>query len=512
MNIDFEADEDNNTILPTEADNEHEISKIKEICALERDKGKEIVVVQGLGFVGSVVSAVIADSEVNGKIPYFVIGVDLSTSESIRKIIKINNGESPCKAADPEIKNIFNRAVKEKSNLIATWIKEAYSEADIIMVDINLDVVKNGYGNAENSDVNIESFKLAIRDIGTRMKPDSLILIETTVPPGTIEKIVKPIIEQCFLERLIDISINEPQIAHSYERVMPGKEYVNSIKKINRTFSGINKESSIRAKNFLSNFSDVENFPLRQLDRPVASELAKTLENAYRAMNIAFIHEWALYAEEVGVNLFEVVDSIRVRKGTHDNMRYPGFGVGGYCLTKDPILADWAYKNLFGKEKILNLSLEAINVNDLMPLHTFDLLLKGLNNKIKGRKISILGATYREDIDDTRESPSIILYDKIKEYGGLPVVHDPYAEKFEQRKDINIEPKLNLALTDTDAAVITVKHEEYLDMPMENFTTFFKRNRCVIDAFDVLTDSKISYLKEKGFTVYGVGKGHIKFL
>lgn len=497
---------------PNDIEERAEISKIKELCAKERDKGKQIVVVQGLGFVGSVVSAVIADCEVNEKSPYFVVGVNKLGHDSYRKIHKINSGECPFKAEDPKIRKIFHSSVIYKSNLIATWVKESYSEADIIVVDVNLDVIKKGVGIAEHADVSINKFKKAIKDIGMRMKPDTLIFVETTVPPGTIEKIVRPIIEECLVERGIDVHINEPLIAHSYERVMPGKQYVDSIKKMYRTFSGVNQESSDRAEVFLSSFTDVKNFPLWKLDRPIASELAKTLENAYRAMNIAFIYEWTLYAEEVGVNLFEIVDSIRVRKGTHDNMRYPGFGVGGYCLTKDPILADWAYKNIFGKEPVLKFSLEAINVNDLMPQHTFELLLNGLNNDIEGKKIAILGATYREDIEDTRDSPSIYLYDKIKEHGGNPMVHDPYAQKFEQRDDIQINQNINLVIQDSNAAIFTVKHGEYLSMPTETLTSYLKDKSCIIDAFDVLTDEKIIHLKNIGFYINGVGKGHIKNL
>ena len=146
--------------------------------------------VQGLGFVGAIMSAVVADCEKDNKKPYFVLGIDLLTEKSYWKIPKINSGKCPFNVEDTEVKILFRRTVEVKKNLRATWIKEVYSEADIVVVDINLDVVKPELGNSKVFKVKIDSFKIAIYDIAERIRPDSLLLIETTIPPGTIEKIV----------------------------------------------------------------------------------------------------------------------------------------------------------------------------------------------------------------------------------------------------------------------------------------------------------------------------------
>jgi len=321
----------------------------------------------------------------------------------------IGKFQSPFKVEDPEIELIFNRTVNVKKNFKATWVKESYAEADIIVVDINLDVIKLDLGNSRKFEIQMDSFKSAIKDIGRYINPKSLILIESTIPPGTIDKIVLPLIIECFRERSIDLIKNPPLIAHSYERVMPGANYIKSIKKMWRTFSAINEEASRKTKNFLSNIIDTQEFPLIELQNTQASEFGKLLENSYRAMNIAFIYEWTLFAEDIGINLFDVIDSIRVRKGTHDNMMYPGFGVGGYCLPKDTLLAEWASKELYHRDKELKFSLEAINVNDLMPRHTFELLQKGIGGDLKNKRVVILGASYRNDVGDTRNSPSIFL-------------------------------------------------------------------------------------------------------
>ena len=495
--------------IPDTKKTDDEIARIKEICDRQRKSGKEIVVVQGLGFVGAVTAAVIADCKVGEIIPYFVIGVNLPSKRSFWKIPLINNGKSPFNVEDPELQEIFSRTVNEKNNFIATWTSEAYSEADIILVDINLDAIKPDIGKAETGYVDISNFKKAIHDIGKRIQPHSLLLIESTVPPGTTEYIVRPIIEQCFIDRGIEITEYSLLLAHSYERVMPGPDYVKSIKAFWRTYSGCNKIAANKTQKFLSDIIDTKKYPLWELPRPLASELAKVMENSYRAMNIAFIHEWTLFAEDININLFEVIDSIRVRKGTHDNMMYPGFGVGGYCLTKDTILAQWASKQLFDRDERLKFSIEAINVNDLMPLHTFDLLLKGMKNTLSGKKIAILGASYRNDVDDTRSSPTIALYDYIQEAGGTSEIHDPYATSMDKRPDVKISSDLFQVITGASAVVFVIKHKQYIDLPLSVLIDRIDKDACIIDAFNVLSDKKIQDLKKRQFIVLGVGKGHI---
>lgn len=116
-------------------------------------------------------------------------------------------------------------------------------------------------------------------------------LIETTVPPGFVRNVVFPILKDEFSRRGIN---TDPIVAHSYERVMPGKDYINSIRKFFRTYSGLTEGAADRAKEFLTSIIDTRNYPLRRELVPEASELAKVLENSYRAMNIAFIYEWTL--------------------------------------------------------------------------------------------------------------------------------------------------------------------------------------------------------------------------
>jgi len=495
--------------LPTEDDTKQEINKIKKICIDQRKNGKKIVVVQGLGFVGAVMGAIIADAETNNKTKYFVIGIDLPTQDSFWKIPTINNGKSPFKAKDSDVDDIFQRTIIQKNNYIASWVSEAFAEADIIVVDINLDVVKTTLGHAEEASVSIESFKKAMETIGNNMRKNALIVIETTIPPGTVENIVKPTILRCFEKRGINVEEHQPLLAHSYERVMPGEHYIDSIKRMQRTFSAVNKQACEEVQIFLNDIIETDEFPLWKLDCPSASEMAKVMENSYRAMNIALIYEWTLFAEDIGVNLFDIVDSIKVRKGTHDNMMYPGFGVGGYCLTKDPLLAEWGSKTIFKRREKLTFSVDSVDVNDLMPHHTFELLKKGMKNNIKNKKIVILGASYRKNIDDTRNSPTIILFDDILKYGGKPVVHDPFAISMIDREDISISTDIDKSLENANAVVFVVDHDDYLNISVEKIIEKVKLGGCIVDAFNILSDEKVNLLIDRGYVVLGVGKGHI---
>ena len=122
--------------------------------------------------------------------------------------------------------------------------------------------------------------------------------------------------------------------------------------------------------------------------------MAKVLENSYRTTNIALIHEWTRMAESAGVDLFAVVEAIRKRKGTHDNLRYPGFGVGGYCLTKDALLADWAAREVFGMGDGLQVAAEAVRINDAMPEHTLEHVRSALGG-LQEKRVLVLGVCTR---------------------------------------------------------------------------------------------------------------------
>ncbi len=207
---------------------------------------------------------------------------------------------------------------------------------------------------------------------------------------------------------------------------MPGVNYVSSINNFYRVYSGVNELSKQRAKEFLETIINIKDYPLSELKSTNASELAKVLENSYSAANIAFIQEWTEFADVCGVDLFEVVSAIRKRP-THSNIMLPGFGVGGYCLTKDALLADWAYRNNFSGTKRLEYSTMAIHTNDLMPGYTFSLMKRHFRT-LEGVRIAILGVSYLKDVGDTRYSPTEYFYNLCLTENADIYLHDPMIE------------------------------------------------------------------------------------
>ena len=422
---------------------------------ISQNSGKRIVVVQGLGFVGAVMSLVCANALTE---EYAVIGVDLAGESTFWKIKSINDGIFPLIADDPKIAEFFDNA-KAKGNFLATYDPLAYQYADVIIVDINLDVQKEFYGKGGLKDfnVNLNGFKAAVQSIGRNCRDDVLVLVETTVPPGTCDQVVKPIIEEELLKR--ELTLKNYRLGHSYERVMPGPQYIDSIREFPRVYAGVTETSADAVEEFLKTIIDISKCDLTRLEHTNATEMAKVLENSYRAMNIAFAVEWSRFAEEAGVDLYAMVNAIRARP-THANLMYPGIGVGGYCLTKDPLLASWARKSHFGSTSDLEMSINGVSVNDQMPKFAFDRLVQVFGD-VSDKKVTFLGVSYRGDVGDTRFTPVEPLVEMVRETGAEILLHDPFVSYWEEQKS-NIESNLNAVLdSTTDLIVVSTGHSQY---------------------------------------------------
>jgi len=468
---------------------------------ISRNKGKKVIVVQGLGFVGAVMSLVCANAITE---EYAVIGVDLANEKTYWKIKSINDGIFPLIADDPKITQFFDNA-KEKGNFLATYDSVAYQYADVIIVDINLDVQKESYdaGGLKDFDVNLNGFKSAIQSIGRNCRDDVLVLVETTVPPGTCEKVVKPIIEDELTKRVLDV--DKYRLGHSYERVMPGPEYIDSIREFPRVYSGANEVGADAVEAFLKTIIDTSVCDLTRLEHTNATEMAKVLENSYRAMNIAFAVEWSRYAEEAGVNLYGMVNAIRVRK-THANLMYPGIGVGGYCLTKDPLLASWSRKSFFGSESDLDMSVNSVSVNDQMPIFAFERLVQVFGD-LNEKRVTFLGISYRGDVGDTRFTPVEPLVKLVREAGSTIKLHDPFVSYWEEQK-CGVESDLFSVLeSNPDLVIISAGHTAYksskvilklLEMESTN----------IYDTIGLLSNEQISLLQEK-HNVSVLGRGDL---
>ncbi len=522
--------------MPGPEDYEAELKRLQKLVAEQRLLGREIVVVMGVGFVGAVMAGVVADSvdRSTGRPNKFVIGMQRPSVRSYWKIPYLNRGIVPVQAEDPEVAPLIRRCVLEKKTLTATFTYDVLSLADVVVVDVQCDYLKETLGNVRQGKADIGALEESLRVLGERIQPDCLVLIETTVPPGTTEYVAYPILKRAFERRGLNDS--EPLLAHSFERVMPGRNYVASIRDFWRVCSGINETARKRVTAFLSDVLNVDRYPLTVLDRPIESETCKIVENSYRATILAFLHEWSLFAERNGVDLIKVIDAIKVRP-THSNMIFPGPGIGGYCLPKDGGLGVWAYHTLMGfEDNIFKITPLAIDINDTRALHVTQLVRDALRNMgkiVAASKIALLGASYREDVGDTRYSGSELIVRKLVEMGGDVSVYDPYVRRWwelekqdtypapglswarffrnqERLRELRIADTMARALQDADALVLAVRHKDFLELDPEEVVEHARGPLAVVDCFGILHDEKIRRFFELGCEVKGLGRGHIQ--
>jgi len=529
--------------IPTEQEYARELERIESLVAEARKEGKEIVVVMGVGFVGAVMAAIIADTvdkpagtwagKQTGRPSKFVIGCQRPSTRSYWKIPLLNRGVSPVKAEDPEVEPMIARCVREKKTLAATYNSDCLKFADCVVVDVQCDYTKNDLGNMRTGKVEMGALEATIRTIAQKVPPHCLTLIETTVAPGTTEFVAWPIMKKAFAERGIQ---SEPLLSHSFERVMPGREYVASIRDFWRVCSGCNAEARRRVEKFLREVLNTEEFPLTVMDRPIESETTKIVENSFRATILAFLDEWSLFAERNGVDLIKVIKAIKVRP-THSNIIFPGPGVGGYCLPKDGGLGYWAYKHILGfEDDIFKITTTAIDVNDTRSLHVATLTrdaLRNMGRQIAGAVVLLCGASYRQDVGDTRYSGSEVVVRKLTEMGAEMRVHDPYLEhwyELESQDDypspgqslsrffrnqaglvnMRVQSDLAAALAGAQALILAVPHSPYLDLDPDKIMQWAGAPLAVIDCFGILNDDRIRRYFELGCEVKALGRGHIQ--
>jgi nucleotide sugar dehydrogenase len=522
--------------LPQEKDYSKEFKRLQQIVKEQRSMGREIVVVMGVGFVGAVMAGVVADSidPRSHKAQKFVIGMQRPSTRSFWKIPYINRGIAPVEAEDPEVAPLIERCVKTKKTLMATFTYEALSLADVVIVDVQCDYFKERFGNVRQGHADIAALETSLKIIGEKISPDCLVLIETTVPPGTTEYVAYPIMKKAFEKR--GLKDREPLLAHSFERVMPGRNYVSSVRDFWRVCSGINQTAKERVQKFLSEILNVKKYPLTVLDRPIESETCKIVENSYRATILAFLDEWSVFAERNGVDLIKVIDAIKVRP-THCNMIFPGPGIGGYCLPKDGGLGVWAYHTLMGfEDDVFKITPAAIDINDTRALRVPQQVRDALRNMgkiVAASKIVLLGAAYREDVGDTRYSGSEIIVRKLTEMGAEIAVADPYVKHWwelekqdsypspdhsmrqffrnqEKLGETRVQKNLADALPFADAVIFAVRHQEYLELDPEEVVAMIGRPAAIVDCFGVLDDQKIRRYFELDCEVKGLGRGHVK--
>jgi UDP-N-acetyl-D-glucosamine dehydrogenase len=285
--------------------------------------------------------------------------------------------------------------------------------------------------------------------------------------------------------------------------VMPGASYLESIVAIPRSFAGHTPAAADACEAFLSQVIDVQAHPLSRLPSTTACELAKVLENSYRATTIAFMEEWGRFAEAVGIDLFDVIAAIR-RRPSHSNMRRPGFGVGGYCLTKDPLFGAAAARQLFDEPDLeFPVSTRAVAVNAAMPLGSVDRLEETLDGDLAGRTVLLMGVSYRPGVADTRHSASATFVREAQARGARVRCHDPLVSRWREL-DMAVETELPRP-AGVDAVVFAVGHGLYRSLDLVAWLG--DERPAVLDANGVLTDEQRAALRAHGCRVASVGRG-----
>ena len=221
--------------------------------------------------------------------------VEKENQRTIKLFNHAKKGIFPHQSNDKYLINNFKKYVKN-GTLKFTFDKKKFKFADIILITINYDLKKINKSKF--------SFLNSFKEVISNAKKNSLILIESTVPPGTCENLLKPILRRMEKRKKIRLFLS-----HAFERVTPGNNYLKSCRNTHRVYSGIDDKSKMLCRNFLKRITNIKKYSITELESTTASETCKIIENSYRAVNIAFIDEWMKFCKEFKLNLFDIIDA-----------------------------------------------------------------------------------------------------------------------------------------------------------------------------------------------------------
>lgn len=448
----------------------------------------------GMGYVGIPAAVMLADAG------HDVTGIQRRSERSGWKIDCLNQGRCPIGGTEPELPEMLERVVK-KGRFRVTDDYSVLKEADNILIDVQ----------TPTDDTHIpryESLKEVCRQVGKYLKPGKVVIIESTVAPGTTQCMARPILEQ---ESGLKAGLPDGfGLCFSYERVMVGR-LIHNIRNYPKIVGGIDSQSSSIAREM---YEYIVKAGVYTTD-PMTAEISKTVENAYRDVQIAFANEVALLCESLGVDVYDVRGFVNGLPNDPSvphanpvrNMHFPGAGVGGHCLPKDTWLLMHGY-NEYSKIKSEypnSVLTGARHLNDWMPVHMVDLLemaLREAGKELKGTTICVLGYAFLENSDDPRNTPTVPLLEQLSKRGVKYRIHDPFITEDE---GYQIEQNLENTIQGCDAIIVMTRHEEYKTISPEKLIPLL-RSRVIIDGRDTFDPGKFI---NQGFIFKGVGKGNL---
>jgi len=449
------------------------------------DSKKTKIAVIGMGYVGIPAAALLA--EVEG---FDVVGVQRRSERSGWKIEALNKGECPI-LNEPLLPELIEKVVLKMKSFRITDDTEVLREMDFILIDVQTPTDK------KTNEPIYRSLREVSVNVGKLMKKGTTVIVESTVAPGTTEFIVKPI-----LEENSGMKAGEDfHLVFAYERVMVGR-LIHNIVNYPRIIGGITDACTEKGLWLYKHIVKEELIPVSA----TTAEVAKVVENTYRDVQIAFANEVALACESLSVNFNEVrkcVNSLPFNSNAYRDLHLPGAGVGGHCLPKDPWLLKYGV-DTYGHTKVpFDVIVNARNRNEMMPSHMLELAQQAAKEKgidFKKAKVAILGASFIENSEDTRNSPTETIVELLNKEGIKWVIHDPYVRPREFPHPVSKD--LDKIVKDSDIIMIFVKHKEYFDIKA-NWLKERMKTPIIIDGRDVLN---LAEFKKESFLAYGVGK------
>jgi len=428
------------------------------------------VAIVGLGYVGVPVAACVAATGVN------VVGIDIDPA----KVKAINRGRNPLRGKEPGLTDLLKAQISA-GRLKATTDFSAARRADIVVVAVETPIDPGTHDPA------YRSLKAALRSIGPHLKRGAVVSIESTLAPTTMEKVVRPTLERASGKK----AGRDFHLVHCPERVTAGKLLYN-LTNLHRVLGTQNGQAVKKAVDFYKRFVKGE---LHVTDW-TSAEVAKTAENAYWDVQIAFANEVALISEEVGVDAYRVRELVNTCP--YRAMLLPGAGVGGHCIPKDPWLL--VHPLLHSKPELIP---AARGVNDFMPRHMAHLVgeaLAAAGRRLKGARVVILGFAYREDTEDSRDTPAVSFVRELRRRGADVVIHDPYAKS---ERGYTVTRDLKAAVVGADALAIVTAHSAYRKLDLRALGRRMRR-KVLVDGRNLFRGPEVL---KAGFEYRGIGKG-----
>lgn len=421
------------------------------------------VVILGLGYVGLPLATVLANAG------YRVTGVDLDE----KKVKLLNQGKSYI----DDVETGLVKKLVDANKLKATTDFSVVSEADAVSICVPTPLRKT-------RDPDLSYIVAVSESIADYVHPDMVVVLESTTYPGTTRELLLPMLTE---KSGLEVGVNF-YLAFSPERVDPGREdwtTINTPKVVGGITPACTEVASVYYEGAMENV-------VRVTTTEVA-EMTKLLENTFRMVNIGLVNEMAIMCDRMGIDVWEVIDAASTKP--FGFMKFtPGPGLGGHCIPIDPLFLSWKLKSLDYTARFIDLASE-INIG--MPRYVVGKVQEALNkhNKaINNSKILVLGAAYKPDIDDVRESPALDVIQLLEQSGSQVSYHDPFIPEL-HHENINLSsvPDLMKAVESVDCVAIITNHSQY------DYEEILKKAKCVMDARNALgklgkDDAKVTSL------------------